>query len=155
MSKADKSAVQLGGGRLPFYRFELAFGEEPQGVGIFAGYDDIGMSKNFIDSLFDALPIPEVPPPEKGVRFECWFTMPGVLTFAPQLNKLIRKIEGAGWVVIAAAMLKNGKDAVYCDDYQSVFCQGISEPTKPDYMEVHSATQALSVTPLADEKERL
>lgn len=80
-----------------FYRFELAFDGEPQGVGFLQGAEDVGLDNKDLLSLldpFEKLPSPYLDEPLGAMFF---FTEEGMDKFMPYINAFVKALEPHGW----------------------------------------------------------
>ena len=101
------------------FRFELAFFEEPQGVGFLKGLDDVDLwdvVKDDLYSLFDTLPIYELDEP---VSF--WFTEEGLEKYAGAINRVADELSEVGWQLIGTSINDDMKDILYKDVFQVAF----------------------------------
>ena len=108
-----------------FYRFELAFDGEPQGVGFLQGLDDVGFTTARKERLMQPfnkhLAIPDVES-EDDSAVVFFFTEQGLMRFAKDLNRIIKAIEPHGWSLIATVMEEDDfTHALYSDEYQAAW----------------------------------
>lgn len=101
-----------------YYRFELCYCDDPQGVGILNGLADVGLAARTHQKLmkpFDALTVPDM----KGTgQYLFWFTEQGVHTFAPHINAIIKALKKTDWTVIAGVEEHEDGTFAYEDENQ-------------------------------------
>lgn len=103
-------------------RFELSFDGQPQGVGMFQGLPDVGLTVPQYSkalSLFEDLPSPYID--LRDCNFETvsfWFTPNGLITFSPKIKRLREAITPHSWDLIKAEIDDQYVDPVYKDRYQ-------------------------------------
>ena len=104
---------------MKYWRFQLAFDGEPQGVGFLTGIEDVGLpGDKEVDLLdeFQSLPCPTVYCP-----CEFWFTAEGVHKYRTALQKMAEQISPYNWTLTYAMMDASVEDynaAVYKDALQ-------------------------------------
>lgn len=106
-----------------FYRFELAFDDELQNVGLLHGLDGTGLRDEITQALyapFDKdLPIYKL---DKHITW--WFTEAGLHKFAHAVDCIINAIADHGWQVYGSVMENDRKQALIHDIYQACFLSG-------------------------------
>lgn len=105
---------------MKFYRFELGFNEEPQGVGFLQGIDEIGLpieQERGLLALFRDLPCPRI-----KEKCEFWFTEYGLLQYADALNAVDHSIRDYGWYLVGKIMEENDlTTTLYYDLWQAAW----------------------------------
>jgi len=104
-----------------FYRFELAFDGQPQGVGFLQGLKDTGLPKPITDDIyheFDFLPAQMLEYPGLLVFF---FTEAGLDRFGAVLDRIISELDEINWQLLCYTMEDDLANAVYCDAWQAAF----------------------------------
>lgn len=121
-----------------YFRFELAFGGEPQNIGFLMGLDDIGLDIHREVELlapFESLPCPLLH--EK--RLEFWFTEDGLRRYSDGLMDVARAIRKRNWQLIYAVFDANGEDIehrVYYDRWQAAWPADYLETDRNKFREV-------------------
>lgn len=110
-----------------YYRYELLFLGEPQGVGFIVGLQDIGIPEEIIDMLIQAfdetLPIPDITVfkyDKRKVYAAFYFTEKGREMFLPTIEEIVNRVEKLdnGWEIIEET---RGEDNIlYEDEWQVV-----------------------------------
>lgn len=103
------------------YRFVLAFCGEPQGVGFFCGFDDIGLPKTEADRLskpFDNLAVPNltIDPGRDSVQF--WLTEQGLSHYSNAIDSIVNAIGEYDWSLIGYRIPNSISVPIYSDDDQ-------------------------------------
>lgn len=104
------------------YRFELAFEDEPQGVGVLQGLEDVGLStrsERLLYEMFIPLKCPELPDVCDPVSF--WFTRAGLVRFSAAIGMISDMIAKKSWSLLVSKFDASEFDlrhAVYKDDDQ-------------------------------------
>lgn len=109
---------------MKFYRYELAFNGEPQGIGLFQGIDDMGLTDDEVSGImrkFDDLYCPVICTSDTLVFF---FTELGNTRFNNVIQFLNSIIKLHGWQLIRIVIEADSfKTAIYHDDLQAVWTQ--------------------------------
>lgn len=133
-----------------FYRFELAFDGEPQGVGFLQGLDDVGFTmakkERLMQPFNEHLAIPDVESDDdSAVVF--FFTEQGLMRFAKDLNRIIKAIEPRGWSLIATAMEEDDfSNALYSDECQAAWSRTYLG-CYSNFAEIRAAEDVLNMVP--------
>ena len=104
------------------YRFELAFEDEPQGVGMLQGLEDVGLStrsERLLYEMFVPLKCPELPDLCDPVSF--WFTEKGLVKFSAAIGMISDLISKKSWSLLVAQFDASDfemRHTVYKDDDQ-------------------------------------
>ena len=104
-----------------FYRFELAFDDQPQGVGFLQGLKDTGLPKAITDDIyheFDLLPAQTLEDPGLPVFF---FTEAGLDRYGAVLDRIISALDEINWQLFGYIMEDDLTNAVYYDVWQAAF----------------------------------
>lgn len=104
-----------------FYRFELAFDGQPQGVGFLQGLTDTGLPKSITDDIyheFDLLPAQILEDPGLPVFF---FTEAGLNRFGAALDRIISELGEINWQLLGYTMEDDPANAIYHDVWQAAF----------------------------------
>ena len=132
-----------------FYRFELAFDLQPQGVGFLNGLTDAIDNPRTVGRLMDDfdknLKCPWLD--EVYTRFQTmfFFTEEGLKRFAPSINAIIKALKPRGWTLLGLVLDEEDQSAiVYHDEYQAAWTRAYLEP-EPKFYEVRKAEAMLSM----------
>ena len=104
-----------------FYRFELAFDGQPQGVGFLQGLEDTGLPKSTTDDIyheFDLLPAQTLEGPSLPAFF---FTDTGLDRFGAALDRIISELDEINWQLLGYIMEDDLANAIYYDECQAAF----------------------------------
>lgn len=118
-------------------RFELSFDGQPQGVGMFQGLPDVGLTVPQYSkalSLFEDLPSPYID--LRDCDFETvsfWFTPAGVKRFSGAIRELRRAISDYGWELLKAEIDDQYVDPIYEDAYQMAVPVGQAKNLMPNF----------------------
>lgn len=117
-----------------FYRFELAFDGEPQGVGFLQGAEDVGLDNKDLLSLldpFEKLPSPYLDEPLGAMFF---FTEEGMDKFMPYINAFVKALEPHGWSLLGYVLYEGDySTSIYHDAYQAAWTREYLSPIGKGY----------------------
>ena len=132
-----------------FYRFELAFDLQPQGVGFLNGLTDAIDNPRTVGRLMEDfdnhLKCPWLD--EVYTRFQTmfFFTEEGLKRFAPSINAIIKALKPRGWTMLGLVLEEEDLSAaVYYDEYQVAWTRAYLEQ-EPKFHEVHKAEAMLNM----------
>ena len=120
-----------------FYRFMLAFDGIPQGVGVFQGLTDTGLSKASQNAFYKAFDCLESPELEDAEYPEFWFTELGLDTFHQVLDDLAAKLEPLGWSLMGGVMEDDMSQTIYSDPFQVAWEVEYLETDETSFVEIH------------------
>ena len=133
---------------MQFYRFELAFCGEPQGVGFIQGLEDIGLPIKKYGQLYDpfeTLPCPEICDPNGPILF--FFTKAGLQKYAPAIDAIGQTIRPKDWDLLGMVLEEGSfEHALYHDDFQAAWSRSYLEP-KGDFYTIKTAEELKSLLP--------
>lgn len=105
-----------------FYRYELLFDGENQGVGFLVGLPDTGLSETEVCDLRDhfdnELPVPNLFL-DHPVRTKSYFTEAGNMIFLPSIHRIMQALPEP-WSVCAITVPEITGKALYRDYFQVV-----------------------------------
>lgn len=127
-----------------FYRFELAFDGEPQGVGFLQGADDVGLDNQTYLSLMDPFESLESPYLDEPLGAMFFFTGEGLCRFLSAINAFIDALKPFGWSLIGFVLDEpDYSRSIYHDNDQAAWTQEYLRPMGEGY-EVNDAAELLN-----------
>ena len=127
-----------------FYRFELAFDGEPQGVGFLQGLDETGIPGQEVDGLYELFE--KLPAPRNCSGTSFWFTRSGLSYFSGSINAVIAVLADYNWQLLSGMMEDDLVNSVYHDEYQAAFAAEYLQTDYTKFVAVSQAKDALLLT---------